>query len=812
MPYRLLAQGPGTISPKNVHVLKIKEEYTPKVTVRVQISHPVRNTINIRAGVAESPDATVPIRSQVFNAYSYRRGGELPMQGNSVEPIEIELDVTSLLEGIIPGKFFLELIESSTGNPYDGELLEFVLIDYDTHNGVPIEISYSDASLPQSINSGTNRFSILYDYLPSTIKEEIPVNRNVLLPKNIRIAAGGILQINSATVSVLDNIQTSINPGGKMIVDGGTLTASQNTWPGIRVNGNSLLPQTFQNQGALILSNGAVIENAVTGVQVGSQLFSFPGNQGGILQVNNAQFINNQRDIEFNSYQNTNSQGQPIDNISYFHHCLFTTDDNTLFSTHHENVKLSGVQGVVFNHANFTETRTNLDLSGPNGRTGILGSNATFMVYNSDFDQLKHGIYATSSNPNRFFKVYNSDFSSHRGIYFNGMDNVTIKNNEFLVKPGYEYTNSRCMDTYGIYIDKSAHFVIENNMLQSNSNGSTQCGSLGIIANNTGNQTNQIYRNNFINFSIGIESIGKNKGLNPQEGLMIKCNIFEENAYDIYVAPGKTSSRPVGIRELHGYATSPNTSTLSGNLFGNDSRILISNFVNDAESVSYFHHNLREPRVKPEIWNGDFQFYEMQAFDFDYNLSCPIHIDLTPYTDLIAQKQDAQTHYEETSVLLQAYVDDGNTQLMTQQVEMAGEGDAYYTYQYLMQTSPYLSEEVLTSLGAKEEGFNNAMIRDVMVENPQAAKSQDVNLALDNRADQLPAYMRWQINNGLYQFSEKEIMEQFLAYQKTRHDQALNEIIRGIVHEQEGFENAPSLDQLLAQVDDVRYQYLRAEL
>ncbi|MFW5726040.1 MAG: hypothetical protein ACOCX0_06295, partial [Bacteroidota bacterium] len=195
----------------------------------------------------------------------------------------------------------------------------------------------------------------------------------------------------------------------------------------------------------------------------------------------------------------------------------------------------------------------------------------------------------------------------------------------------------------------------------------------------------------------------------------------------------------------------------------------------------------------------------------DYNLSCPIHIDLTPYTDLFAQKQDAQTHYEETSVLLQAYVDDGNTQLMTQQVEMAGEGDAYNTYQYLMQISPYLSGEVLTSLGAKEEGFNNAMIRDVMVENPQAAKSEEVTEVLDNRTDPLPAYMRWQINNGLYHFSEKEIMEQFMHLQKTRHDLALNEIIRGIVYQAEGFENAPSLDELLAPVNDIRYQYLRAE-
>lgn len=205
MPYRLLAQGPGSIFNNGyVHVLKVKEEHTPKVTIRVKASHPVRDKLNLRAGVAESPGANVPDRMQTYWAYSYQRGGALPMQGNSNEPIEIELDVTSLLDGIIPGKFFIELYESSTGNPYNGELLEFKLVDYDTHNGVPIVINYSDASLPQPINSGTNRLSIIYDYLPSTINEEITVNRDVLLQKSISIADGGIFQLNAATVNVLE--------------------------------------------------------------------------------------------------------------------------------------------------------------------------------------------------------------------------------------------------------------------------------------------------------------------------------------------------------------------------------------------------------------------------------------------------------------------------------------------------------------------------------------------------------------------------------------------------------------------------------
>jgi hypothetical protein len=71
--------------------------------------------------------------------------------------------------------------------------------------------------------------------------------------------------------------------------------------------------------------------------------------------------------------------------------------------------------------------------------------------------------------------------------------------------------------------------------------------------------------------------------------------------------------------------------------------------------------------------------------------------------------------------------------------------------------------------------------------------------------------MRWQINNGLYHFSEMEVMRHFMAYQKTRHDRALNQILGGIIRNEEGFENAPPVEEILAGVDDIRYQYMLAE-
>ncbi|TVQ06763.1 MAG: hypothetical protein EA361_19200 [Bacteroidetes bacterium] len=639
------------------------------------------------------------------------------------------------------------------------------------------------------------------------------------MDRNLEIHPGANLLLEDVNLRFQNNTNIVVRANGVLNIDGGILTnhsspcSEKNHWQGIRVRGNSDLPQTYQNQGALIMSNGAIIRNASIAVGVGDLFFDgFTNNNygGGIVQLNNAQFINNQRDIEFNSYQNTNSQGQPIDNISYFHHCQFTANDRLLFSTVLENVKLNGVQGISFNHASFSDSRTNITET--SRRTGIRGYNATFMVYNSNFNQLHYGIYATSPNPNRFFRAFNSDFSTYRGIYFNMMDNVIIQNNSFFVIP---FTQIRCSDSYGVYLDKSTGYQIENNVFESLIDA--DCNKqLGIINHNTGSYYNELYRNNFSGLTIGIEAIGSNRGFKPEEGLEIRCNQFENNHYDIFVTPlGLPAGRLEGIRELQGYDENSNhlTTSPAGNLFGNNSPVLISNFINDAERLFYFHHIAEvETRLIPNDYSQNI-FLQETGHKFNYEYSCPDRaMQPKTFNVLITEKQDAQTHYEETSVLLQAYVDDGNTQLMTQQVEMAGEGDAYNTYQYLMQTSPYLSEEVLTSLGAKEEGFNNAMIRDVMVENPQAAKSQEVELALDSRIGQLPAYMRWQINNGLYQFSEKEIMEQYMAYQKTRHDLALNKIIRGIVHEQEGFENAPSLDQLLAQVDDVRYQYLRAEL
>ncbi len=636
---------------------------------------------------------------------------------------------------------------------------------------------------------------------------------------NDRIIVGELRVINGAELVISTTVQFSkrsyiiIDKGSKLIILGGKLTNLDNSpWRGIYVVGDRTKPQTFENQGAVIMENGAVIENSEYGVRLRGFGEAWHTN-GGIIQATNSTFRNNWRNVEFMNYKNTNGQGQEIPTISYFTNCNFITDEQTLHNVHWGNVTIWDVNGVNFTGCNFIDERQNLDFQAyRQARDGIYTISAGFSVNNSNFEGLKYGIHSTTEVPNRTFSVNNSTFSTYRGIYFNAIDNAFIVGNTFNIAPGYTYAGQRCADTYGIYIDNSSMFTVENNVLSSSSTGNTTCGSLGLIARNTGIFQNEIYRNTFSNFTIGIEAIGKNRGENLGSGLQIKCNIFYDNAYDIFVVPG-TQSKPEGIRQLQGYAGSPSTSTLAGNLFGNNSPILISNFVNQCANISYFHHNVQsEPRVKPAIYSSKIFFYESPDLFYNYEASCPAKTRSESYPELLAEKQNAHSLFETTSQQLQDMVDQGNTEMTTQQVEMANTGDAWYTYQSLMQTSPYLSDQVLTALGAKEEGFNKAMIRDVMLINPQTAKSEAVQEALDARADQLPAYMRWQIDNGLFHFGQKEIAEQFMAYQKTRHDQALNQIIQGIVHERAGFGNAPAVEALLAQTNDIRYQYLLAEL
>ncbi len=655
----------------------------------------------------------------------------------------------------------------------------------------------------------TRKYGYGYHEIPYSISQNETWDFSIKFYQDVVVESGATLTVQ-CEVQMVPEAKIVIKPGGKLIVDGGRIGTdyfNKAPWKGIYVEGNRNLSQTFANQGAVILQNGAIIENAVSAINLHSYDEMWWTN-GGIVQATNATFRNNRRDVAFVAYQNKNSSGTEINNISYLTGCTFTIDDNSLFENPIQNVTLWSVKGIVFTNCNFSDTRTGLVYEGSetNARDGIYAYTATFKALGCDFTNLKYGIYNTSVGASHTFTAGNCEFDCFRGLYNNSAVNPSIYSNQFTVRPGYMFNDDMgsCSDTYGLYMDNSLNFNIHDNIFTSSGTQAPYCNSFGVIVRNSGSTYKNLYRNTFSGFYNGIQAIGNNKGLGSGDGLEIRCNFFSNDHYmDIYV----TSP---GIRFYQGLKTVPSNDELAGNLFSDNTW-----YWNSGDLFHYYHHDpASHPNILPDYYNPNkiamFQATGLE-FYFDTIASCPLPTRSRSLEMLVTDITDAKTQYDETDQLLQSYVDDGNTDLMTQQVEMTGDYDAWQTYQYLMQTSPYLSEEVLSTLSEREDGFNQAMIRDVLVENPQAAKSQEVTEALDNRINQLPAYMRWQIRNGLYQFGQKEIMELHQAAQKIRFDEAVNEMIFHKMEGTEGWENTPSLSELLADVDDASFQFLRSE-
>jgi hypothetical protein len=627
-------------------------------------------------------------------------------------------------------------------------------------------------------------------------------NRNYFA-NNITINNGGNLTITNSNIRFSDiESMVTIKPGGRLTINGSTLTNTCGAiWKGIYVEGNRNLSQTFANQGALILQNGAVIENAHDAVVLRSQQSNW-GHNGGIVQATNATFRNNWRDVEFNSY--------PLTSISFFQGCTFETTPQILHQLTNSHVSMWDVQGVNFSNCTFTDTRPNIDYySYRKSRNGIYGHHAAFVVDNCNFNAMKYGIYAISPDAVRTFKVYDSDFSGFLGVYFSGMDNAHIVNNTFFVKPGYMYSGPG-QETYGLYVENSQNFEITGNILTSSGSQAPSFNSFGVIARNTGTIHQEIYRNDFTGFSNAIQAIGNNRSTGG-EGLEIRCNRFYNNhSLDILIKtdPALNPLVPQGIRELQGLRN-PYVMNhfLAGNIFGSNTF-----FTNHGLPIYYFHHNPgSHQNLLPNHFSTKITFVEPYTYTYNYSTSCPVKQISRSTQQLLTEMEEGIQGQRETETRLAEMTDGGNTQLMLQQVQLTNSFTAYDTYKHLMNTSPWLSQEVLASVASTTDGLNHAMIRDILVANPQSAKSDQVIKALENRKDPLPAYMLAQIEAGKEKWGEMELLQQQVIGYKTAYDRALNEMVRNHMHEGDN-KGLDAVDNLLAGIEDIRYQYWLAEL
>ncbi|MCD4820037.1 MAG: T9SS type A sorting domain-containing protein [Candidatus Cloacimonetes bacterium] len=215
LPYRFLAYD-SFLYTDDAFVMKALETYSPSITAQIELTHNIRHKIKIEIGMAQDSEATEPTHSKTFTAFDFKGGTDsinpytglptnLPMVGINDDPIEIELDITSLLQEIyFAEKIFLDIVENDSENEASGEIISFAVVDY-RENSAGYVTEYS-STLPDTIVNGLNRLAIDYDTYTSDA--DLAISSDCL--PDISYSGNIATKIFNSSTSSISNVQVNL--------------------------------------------------------------------------------------------------------------------------------------------------------------------------------------------------------------------------------------------------------------------------------------------------------------------------------------------------------------------------------------------------------------------------------------------------------------------------------------------------------------------------------------------------------------------------------------------------------------------------
>ncbi len=638
--------------------------------------------------------------------------------------------------------------------------------------------------------------------------ESITWNESKYVDHYIEIESGGTLTVHG-DVFLNKNAVINVHNGGCLFVNGGRLTSncSCSLWSGINVWGNRNLGQFSTNQGKVSFSNGAVVENAIYAVRTIRPIPNYaPDSEsyeldhtGGIIYAENTIFRNNVKAIWFLPYENLRPDGQTIvPNVSYIRKCLFETTRKFNDSTRHPVcfVDLNGVRGIQISGCTFRNTSSYFKKRDHIGN-GINSVNSSFFVIpgcqdenceqivKGSFQNLNYGIKALGANPVKPAFIDRNIFSgNYTGVYLKGMVLSTVIRNNFWVKP----SDSSKYDTIGgLYLDQCTSYQVEENTFTSNYSleaMQSKAIRLGLVVNNSGIYDNRIYNNRFDSLNVGILAENRNRSTYGDYGLELKCNDFiYPNKYDIAVTR-KTGTSNMGIRNTQG-SNGTDSKDPAGNTFSYtlNANVPYSDFYNECENLVYwYHYHNGGANVKPEHYSATVnpQFNQNNSHAYIKNTCCPSSFSPgggTSIMDLIANMNHAEGNIDSISGLLALLVDGGDTPGTDEFIQSSTPGQTIEVRNDLLSKTPYLSDSVMLSAATKEDVLPPAIIAEILSANPQAAKSDTVIQALENRTLPLTEEQWAAIDQGLFVIGAKETLETKLSGFLSEYHEALKKII-----------------------------------
>ena len=396
--------------------------------------------------------------------------------------------------------------------------------------------------------SGVERFGLS---LSSSNQSDYTIDSDLIIDSLTTLTIAG-------TLHCAPSARIIVRPGGKLVVDGGTLTSAcaGEMWQGIYVEGHRNQHQTAANQGTVQLINGAVIENAHRGIYTGA----FGENwhtTGGIVTADSATFRNCAKAVEFLSYADTIVPGFINDNWSSFTNCTFTVDNNNLFAANNTDflahVTMWDVKGVRFTHCRFEDVRTGFHTR----KSAISTIDAGFKIKNGcdytlplsnpdcncylttntycSFSGFGTAINAATSGNPYAVSIDGARFTDNEaGVKIEGNNHATVTRCTFDLNV---QTGLAFKPAVGLFLDTCTGYLVEENTFSCSATA-PQYQRYGILVGNSGPDANSIYRNDISNMSVGVYVQGDNA--KKLTGLQFTCNVFSGNENDIYVETNAT--------------------------------------------------------------------------------------------------------------------------------------------------------------------------------------------------------------------------------------------------------------------------------
>ena len=675
---------------------------------------------------------------------------------------------------------------------------------------INVEVYYQEQFYAQY----TKNVNVTTDYVvlgtaPISIDSNVTwSSEDLLLQYDAVIEPNATLTI-TGTVMCSANTSIIVKPNGRLRIAGGHLKGicDDEQWNGIQVWGNADKYQFVENgqyyQGYVELCDSAIIENAIVGIDVWN-----PGNYlttGGIVKAENARFVNNAMAVFFHPYENRyehpNQNGVVVvkDNVSSFKNCEFIVNGSYLgpesFKMH---INLYGVRGVKFSSCDFTFQNNEYSSLWPKGIqaydagfyvTGSCSDNnrpfSCQVFDNSTFD----GFYKAVTSINdgsvgvRHVTVKNTDFTNNvYGIYTLKSGFATILNSTFSIGKN----NNQC--AAGIIAESTPNFIIEQDTFYLADQ--TPYYDYGVVVKNSKSQ-NLIYKNVFNGLFCANLSIGQNNTyVLPRNTLGVKshilgleycCNENTDNLCDFYVLGGNNIFK-LGIQTNQGADYEP-----ANNTFSAGSSFQFMNYGN--YGINYFYN----PNLTNDTPSYTVGVTLRPTID---SIGCPSHYSyggisyndtLTPVlSDTQRQQREsdyymAYSAYNALKAIYENRLNGGDTETEIADIQAATPSDMWVLRSQLLSHSPYLTDEVLTTVADKNDVFPQSVLFEILASNPDELKNDTLISYLRNMDNSLPEYMislLRQIANGI---TDRTALESQMAKYCQKFRQAAGDIIRSIL-------------------------------